>query len=155
VTNSVQTLAGLGLDAHLAGANAQSSSELFLHAGDVGSELGALKPDRGVDVHNRVTGLVKKLADLAKKQEARSVAPLGRGVGEVLADIAQRRGAQERVADCVGQGVAIGMAHRAFFESYPHATQNQLPPRGQTMEVSPDPDAARILNSECCVLNCS
>jgi len=40
------------------------------------------------------------------------------------ADITQRRGAQQRVADGVGEHVAIGMAGRTFVKRDPHTAQD-------------------------------
>jgi hypothetical protein len=75
-------------------------------------ELGALQPHRGVHVDNGVAGLVKQAADVTEEENARSVAPLGGSVREMVADIAERRGAQQRVANGVDEGVALGMPGR-------------------------------------------
>ena len=42
--------------------------------------------------------------------------PLRVGVGEVRADVAEARGAEKRVAERVGEHVAIGVADRTFVE---------------------------------------
>jgi len=148
LADGVEPLARFGLHTHLRGADAQRSGELPLHAGNVRGELGALQPDRGIHVHNGVAGPLKELADVAKKQEARSVAPPGGSVGEKVADIAKRCRTEQRVANGVGEGVAVGVAHGAFLKRNPHPPQDEFSSWGEAVEVIPYSDAARIPNYE-------
>ncbi len=114
-------------------AETQRLSEIFFHARNEASEHGTFKPDRRIDIQDPVPALVQKLPDTAKKQEARSVAPSGRGIGKVAAEITQGRPAQERVTNRVGQRVAVRMTDRAFRKRDPHTPEDQLTTRGQAV----------------------
>jgi len=77
LADSAEALAGLGLDADLAGFEVKGGGDLLDHAGNVGGEFGLLESHRGIDVNNLITGFIQKLADLAEKDEARGVMPRG------------------------------------------------------------------------------
>jgi hypothetical protein len=72
---------------------------------------------------------------MPQKDEAVASLPSGIGVREVRADVAERRRAQDRVGDRVRQDVRVGMAFQAEFTWDRHATQDQGPPRRETMHV--------------------
>ena len=141
LADSVHAFAGLGFDADLFQFDSQGCGELFPHGGNVGGELGALKFDRGVNVGDRISGPGKELPSLTEKQQARGVAPAGGRVGKVAADITQRRGAQQRVADGVREGIAVRVPHRTFVEGNPHAAQNQPASRGKAVDVAASSDS--------------
>jgi hypothetical protein len=111
-------------------------------------ELGALEADRGVHVDNGVAGLVEQSADVTQEENARGVAPPGGSVREMTADVAQRRGAQQRVANGVDERVAVRMAYGALLEWDSHATQNQFSSWGEAVHIVADANAEGILNSE-------
>jgi len=66
----------------------------------------------------------------------------------VPADIAERGGAQQRIADGVNQGVAVGVAQGAPVKRNLHAAQNELAARHQAVEIVANADAGRIRNYE-------
>jgi hypothetical protein len=94
----------------------------------MGAELGTLESDSTIDVRNLVTGVLDALTHAAHEDKARSFTPLEGIVGEVLADVAQRGGTQQGVANGVGQGVAVRMAYGAFLKRDSHPAQNELAP---------------------------
>jgi hypothetical protein len=148
LADGAEALAGLGFDTDLAGLEAEGSRNLLDHAGNVWSQLGLFEFHRGIDVNNLITGVIQELADVAEEDEARGVMPRGGGVGKVSADIAERGGAQQRVADGVDQGVGVGMAYGAFVERNLHAAKNELTARRETVEVIPNSNTVGIRNYE-------
>src|SRR5947207_8277258 len=144
----VYAFTALGLDAHLAGADSQGCSNLLLHARNVRGKLRALESDSRVEVHNHPASPAEKLPDVAKKQQARGVVPLGRSVGEMAADVAQSRRAQQRVTDGVGQAVAVRMAEGTFGERNPHAAQNEFSSDFETVHGVADAGAMRAGHKE-------
>ena len=139
--DGVQAFAPLRLNADLLGRYTERPSELALHSRDVGAQLGAFESNSGIDVHNLVTSVLDVLPHASHEDKARSFMPLGRMVGKVLAQVAQREGTQQSVADGVGQGVTVRVAHRAFLKRDSHPTQNERAPRRQGVNVVSDADA--------------
>src|SRR5439155_25988015 len=70
-------------------------------------------------------------------QERRSRDPFGGGVGfwEVLADVTERRCAEQRVRDRVTDRVAVGVPHQAVFALEPDAAEPQLAAGREPMDV--------------------
>jgi len=54
------------------------------------------------------------------------------------ADVSQTRRAQQRVAECVGHDVAVGMSHGALVERDFDAADDELAPLGEAMQVVAD-----------------
>jgi hypothetical protein len=155
LADGVEALAGFGLDAYLPGSNGENGGELFLHAGYVRGKLGLFEADGGIHVHDGVTSLADEASNLAEEKEAGDVAPPRGSVGEMVADIAECRGAQQRVTDGVDEGVAIRVAQGAFVERNVNAAQNQFPPaRGEAMHIVAYTNAVQILNSDLGIVNC-
>src|SRR5579864_462998 len=78
---------------------------------------------------------VEEFARVLEKLQAIGALPLGIGVGEMRADVAQSCRAQERVAECVGNYVAVGMADGTFVERDFDATDDELAPFGEAMQI--------------------
>ena len=59
------------------------------------------------------------------------------GVGKVLADVAKASGAEQRIGDCVCDGIGIGVAVKATFTIEHHTTEHQHASRvvGEAMDV--------------------
>ena len=76
----------------------------------VRAELGRLADDRGVDVARRQPLLGQEPAHLLEQLDRVGVAPALVGVREVLADVAEPGGAEQRVDHRVGQDVGVGVA---------------------------------------------
>src|SRR6266446_6440707 len=85
--DGVHALVGFGLEIDLFGLDAQ-----------------------GVDVANRKAAVHKKFADTLEKMKAGNTLPFRVGVGEMRPDVAEASGAEERIANGVGEDVAVGMA---------------------------------------------
>ena len=108
-------LAGRGLDVDVLGRRrrAPSASEARI-ASRCGRELRALHDDRRVDVGDAQPALGERRRRRARSSAHRvGVAVALVGVGEVLADVAQPGGAEQRVDDRVGQHVGVGVAVEA------------------------------------------
>lgn len=148
MADGVEAFARLGFDADLLRLNAERGGKLLPHARNVRGQLGALEADRGVDVHDGISGLLEQTARVAKEKKARSVSPFRRRVRKVPANIPQRGRPQERVADGVREHVTVRVADRALVEGDSHAAENQLSARGETMQIVADANAVRRVNSE-------
>lgn len=131
-------LACLGFDAYLTWIDAERPGYFNAHSLDIRFELRSLKFDCRIYVDNSVSGFVKRPADVAKEQKARSISPARRCVGKVLPDVAQRRCPQEGVANGMGERVAIGMSDRSQLEGNRDSAQYQLPPGSQAMHIVAD-----------------
>ncbi len=70
----------------------------------------------------------------------------------MLADVAQRRGAEQGVGHGVEDHVGVGMAEQAQRVVYFDATQDQRPPRHESMRVMSQSDAHGNLSGENCEL---
>ena len=55
--------------------------------------------------------------------------------GEVRADVAQPRGAQQSVDYCMGEGIAVAVAKEPVGEGHAYATQDQRPSLRQRVNV--------------------
>ncbi len=64
------------------------------------------------------------------------------------ADITQRCGAKQRIANGVRQRVAVRMADRAFIERDSHPAQYQLSARGEAVNVVADANSKEVLYPE-------
>ena len=75
----------------------------------------------------------------ARSRSPSSPSQFGVGVGEMLADVAQPRRAEEGVGDGVQDDVGVGMAEQAAGVVDPDPAQDQRPPLDQPMRVVTDP----------------
>ena len=98
---------------------AERCGEARTHRRDVGRELRHFGHDRGVDVADAPAALVHQLHDLGEQLEARAFFQRGIGVGEVLAQIAQRERAQQGVRRSRGERVGVGVAGEARVDAAP------------------------------------
>jgi len=145
LADGIDAFAGFGFDADLCGLEAEGAGNFPPQERNVGRKLGALEADRGVHIHNRVAGLLEEFSRVTKKQEAGSVAPLRGGIRKVPANVAQRRGAEQGVADGVRQRVAVRVAHGSFVERNTHAAQNQFAPRSEAVNIAAEADPERFV----------
>lgn len=131
----VQTFAAFGFHADLVGFQAESSRYLASNARNVGSELRPFEADGNVDIDDGVPGGSEQLAHPTQEEEARSVFPARRRVGEMPPDVAESARPQQGVTDGVGEHVAIGMADRTFLKRDPHTAQDQLAACHQSVKI--------------------
>jgi hypothetical protein len=74
--------------------------------------------------------------------------PLGRRIREVLADIAERGGAQQGIADGVEEGVAVRMTRGPFVKWNSHAAQDKFAVGSEAVKVVAHADATRRMKYE-------
>ena len=141
----IHTLAAFGFYADMGRLDAKRAGNLFSHQRNVARELRALESNGGVYIDNGASHSIHQTLDVAKEKQAVRVPPLGTCIRKMLADVAQRRRAQERIADRVTKGVAIGMADGAFIERNFDPSQNEFASHFKTMDVIADADAERGL----------
>jgi len=102
-------------------------------------QLRLLEHDRAVDVGDRpaITG-TRATASASSSNAVGTTPPLVR-VGEVLADVAESGGAEQRVVTaCDGVGVAV--AGQAALTVEAHATEHERPAvRGEGVDSKPSP----------------
>src|ERR1039457_4348383 len=72
---------------------------------------------------------------MRQKPQTAGTPPLGIGVGEVHADIAEGGGSQDGVGDGVGQYVSVGMAFKAEVGGDSDTSEDQRTVRGETVDV--------------------
>lgn len=140
-THSVHAFTAFGLYAHLRWLDAKRAGNLFSHQRNVPHEFRAFDANGRIHIGNGATPLIQQAFDIAKKKQAFRVPPLGTRVRKMLADVAERRRAQECITDCVTEGIAIGMTDGAFIERNFDSSQNELAPKGKTMNVIADANA--------------
>ena len=110
----------------------KASASFARMAGMWGAASGA---GRGwcVDVLDAPAVLGHDLCHTAGQHEAVGPGVLFRRIGEVLADVAQRRCAQHGVHDRMGQHVGVRVAQQTLFIRHFHAAQDELAALHQTV----------------------
>ena len=126
------------LDAHLLHVDPEHAGDIRLHLVLMRVHLRAFAHHDAIDVYNLVTGLADFLAHLA--QEFQAVRALERGVGirEVRADIAEARGPEQRIANCMQKHVGIAMAQQALLVRDIYTTDNALAAFHKLVNVKTD-----------------
>src|SRR5260221_4793856 len=99
------------------------------------AEFWAFQDDNGVHVFDGEMFFVEKFTGVFEKLQAVRALPLGIGVREMRADVAKPSGAQQRVAERVGDHVPVGVADGALVERDFDATDDELAPFGEAMQV--------------------
>ena len=130
--DETQALGGGGLDVDLAQLDLQILGDGLAHGLDVRRHLRCLGSDGAVDV-THLPALFSYQADhVAQQYPAVGALEARIGIGEMLADVAQRRGAQQGIGQSVQQYVAIGVSDRPWWWGM------RMPPR---VMKSPSPKA--------------
>ena len=104
-----------GLDGDGIDGDAHDAGEGFPHGEDVRGELGTLEGDGDVGVADAPALRGDEGYDLPQQDFAVDALPLGRGVGEQMADVPEGEGAEEGVAQGVDGHVAVRVGHEARF----------------------------------------
>jgi len=120
------------------GSDAERFGEDFAHFGKVRAEFGTLENDDGVNVFDDETLGVEESAGVLEKDETVGAFPLGIGVGEMRADVAEARGTEQGVAKSVSEDVAIGMTNRTFVEGDLDTADDELPTFREAMKIVAD-----------------
>ena len=91
--------------------------------------------DDGINMANMQFALGQHLANPLKKNKARYPFPLRVCIRKEGPNIARARGAKQRVADGVREHVTIRMADGPFIERHFDATEDELSPPSQAVQV--------------------
>jgi hypothetical protein len=118
------------LDVHRIRGEIQGVREALLHLRAVRSQPGLLTGHRGVQIHRRRG---QHPPHGPQQLDRIRVAPALVGVREVLADVPEAGGAQQRVDDGVGQDVGVGVPGEATLGRHAHATEHEGPARLEPM----------------------
>ena len=123
-------LGGGGLDVDRRRRDAEVGGDVADHARDVRRHARRLRDDGGVDVDDLAASARRASAPRrAAACGCRSPENAGSVSGIVLADVAQPRGAEQRVADRVQQHVGVGVAVEALVVRDLDAADHQLAAR--------------------------
>ena len=109
-----EMLCGRSFDRHPVIAYAHCTGHCGAHRVDMGPELGPLHPDRTIDIPDFVSPFAQQRSNPAEQNFRIYSREVVRRVGEVQPDVAQRRGAQQRVAYGVYRHVAVRMRDASF-----------------------------------------
>jgi hypothetical protein len=112
-TGKTELLGGGGLDVDRVQRHLQVLGDQTAHGLDVRRHLRRLGDDGGVDIADHIALGVDQTQHMAQQRTAVGTFEGRIGVGEVLADITQRAGAEQRIAQGMQQHVAIGVGHQA------------------------------------------
>jgi very-short-patch-repair endonuclease len=134
-------LAGGGLDADRARRHAERAGEPRPHRRDVRRQPGTLHHHRRVDVADAPAVLAEQRHHPGEQVQAVGIPPARVGGREMVADVAQRRRAEQRVHDRVGQHVGVGVTEQPDRRGQFDAAQHQPPPRRVTVDVIAEADA--------------
>ena len=146
--DSVQAFTTFSFYADLALLDAERAGNFLAHEGDVPGDLRTFDADGRVHVDDGAPPFVQKSFDMAEEMQAACVPPLGTGIREMLADVAERRRAQQCVANGVSEGVSVRVPHGALFKWDYDAAQDELASGLQTMDVVPNAGAKKRLKVE-------
>ena len=105
--------------------HARSAARLARIAGDVRRELRGLRDHGYIDVADAPAVGRGERADMAEQHAAVGALPARVGIGKVLAKVAQRQRAEDRVADRVQEDVGVGVAVESALVRDLHATQHE------------------------------
>ncbi len=103
----------LGLDADLIDRHAERAGDALAHRRDVRRQLRRLGDHGRVDVADLPAGGLDPPRRLGKQRQRIGTAVLRVGVGKVVADVAERGRAEERIGDRVAERIGIRMAGQA------------------------------------------
>ena len=145
VARVAHPLAGLRLHADPRDVEPEHVRERVAHRGTA-AKASALNDDRRVDVRDRPAVPHGELVARREQPQRVGVLPLLVGVGKVRAEIAERARTEERVADRVGQHVAVAVSERAAVVVDAHAADDERPPFDQPVRVEAVPDAIAFVH---------
>jgi len=141
LADGVDLLVGLALQIDLRPLALEQAGDVGDHFALARAQRGALADDGDVDVADPPARLSNQIP--GRGEEARRVGslPLRIVVGELLADVRQTDGPEERIGDRVEDGVAVAVPHRSGGMVETDAAENERPtrscrrPRFEAMEV--------------------
>src|SRR5258706_9075366 len=102
------------------------------------AELWLFGDDHCVQMRYMELFFSEKFARMFQKSQAGDVFPLRIGVRKMCADVAESRGAEQRVANCVGQRVAVGVSHWAFVKWHFDSAEDEFASFREAMKIVAD-----------------
>ena len=141
LSGKAESLLGRRLDADAGSIKRKRAGEIFPHPLTVGRELRSLRQNRRIKVDDGISRLTQPLRHTLEQQDARDPGVSRVRIGKELADIAQRRRAEQSVHDGVRQHVGVAVAEQALFIRHLYAAENESPPLRQAVDVIAVSDA--------------
>src|SRR5512133_3201201 len=136
-------LVRLPLHAHRLRRDAQRGGEALAHLAAVGRDLRLLGDHGDVDLLHDEADRANALDGGSEHLDRVPAAVRRVGVGEHLADVARRGGAEDGVGDRVRYGIAVGVADEADLGRNRHAAEQQRAAGLEAVRVVADAGAAR------------
>ena len=141
LSGKAEPLLGRRLDADAGSVERKRAGEIFPHPLTVGRELRSLRQNRRIKVDDGISRLTQPLRHTLEQQDARDPGVSRVRIGKELADIAQRRRAEQSVHDGVRQHIGVAVAEQALFIRHLYAAENEPPPLRQAVDVIAVSDA--------------
>ena len=135
LSGKAESLLGRRLDADAGSVERKHAGEIFPHPLTVGRELRSLRQNRRIKVDDGISRLTQPLRHTLEQQDARDPGVSRVRIGKELADIAQRRRAEQSVHDGVRQHVGVAVAEQALFIRHLYAAENEPPLLRQAVDV--------------------
>jgi hypothetical protein len=107
----------------------------FAHFAEVRAEFRLFEDHHGVDMFYGEVLFIEEFACVFQEDEAIRALPFRIRVREMRTDVAKASGAKKRVAQRVGQNVAIGMAYRTFIKRQLDAAYDEFAALLKAMQV--------------------
>ena len=136
-------LGGLGLDADLIDRDRERLRDALAHRRDVRREFRRLRDHGAVDVADLPARAAHAARGLCQQRDRIRACELGVGIREVVADVAERRRAEQRVGDRVAQRVGIRVAEQAVAVRDLDAAEDEATPGDQRVRVPAFADSPR------------
>ena len=130
-----------GLDADFFGRKARRGRESFLHFRQMRLNLRLLRNQRRVNVHQVVAQLYHFRSDALQQDLGIDVPVSGIVVRKKMPDVRQTRGAQNRVADGVGQAVRVRVTIQSIIRGKSHSAEHERTVRHDPVNVVAMPNA--------------
>lgn len=125
-TGKAQAFLGGRLDTDGVFLKAAGYGDISAHLVDIGRKLRRLRADRAVNVMRLEAGFLEHTDHIPQQLDAFRTLVFGIGIGKMLADISQRRRAQQRVHYGVDQNVRVGMTVESHLIWDLNAAEDQL-----------------------------
>ena len=97
--------------------------------------LRRLRHDGGIDIADGVALCVNQSQHMTQQSTAIGTLEGGVGIGEMPADIAERRGAEQRITERMQQHIAVGVGQQARLVGNLHAAEGDERPLAETVNI--------------------
>jgi hypothetical protein len=147
----------LGLDADPVRGEVQDSRQFRRHVGNVARQSWRLSEHGGVDVDEPGRVRLDKGAHRSQEFQARDAAVSRIAIWKVMAQITQRKGAQQRFGNGMGQDIRVGVSVQPPIRRDRHPAEHERPARDQRMQIHPEPNPIHRIprgrSVPCCAAN--